>query len=289
MELLERITGDGFHLSFEVFPPKQATSMANISRATHEIAHLHPAFMSVTYGAAGGSRDFTLELSRQIQEECGIPALAHLTCVHATREEILRHLRTMESLGLRNVMVLRGDRVAGGSDEKEWGYRHASELVREVRALYPGMCIGGACYPEVHPESSCQKEDLMHLREKVDLGCQFLTTQMFFDNSLLYAFLFRLREAGITVPVLPGVMPITSRTQVQKARDLSHAFLPRSFLALVDQFGSNDRAMCQAGIAYATEQIIDLFANGIHCVHVYTMNRPDVASAICRNLSSILS
>ena len=187
-------------------------------------------------------------------------------------------------------MALRGDLTPdmGGKDRSLWDYRYAVDLVRELKESGADFCIGGACYPEIHPESADQRQDILHLKEKVEAGCSFLTTQMFFDNNLLYNFLYKIREAGITVPVLPGVMPITNGNQVERAIKLSGSFMPQRFKALVDKFGSDPNAMKQAGIAYATDQIIDLFANGITNVHVYSMNKPDVAAAILSNLSDIL-
>ena len=287
MQIRSRLTADGFHLSFEIFPPKQFTSMENVRKAALDIAALNPSFVSVTYGAGGGTSAFTLDLAREIQEKTGVPSVAHLTCVNSSREEVTLQIRRMQEQGIENVMALRGD-ILAGHEAGPWAYTHASDLITQLKSA-GDFCIGGACYPEVHPDSACQADDLRHLRTKVDAGCDFLTTQMFFDNATYYAFLCRLREQGITVPVLPGIMPITSRRQIERALSLSRAFLPRRFLALLDQFGSSDRAMTQAGIAYATDQIIDLFANGIHTVHVYTMNRTDVAQALCRNLSDILT
>lgn len=188
-------------------------------------------------------------------------------------------------------MALRGDLTpeleASGLSGRD--YTHAVDLVREIRQSGYDFCIGGACYPEVHPESANSVEDIRHLKEKVDAGVDFLTTQMFFDNALLYSFLYRIREAGITVPVIPGIMPITSKKQVERAVKLSGSFMPQRFKALVDHFGSNDAAMKQAGIAYATDQIIDLYANGFTNIHVYSMNKPEIAAGIMRNLSDILA
>ena len=187
-------------------------------------------------------------------------------------------------------MALRGDipDALKDCDRCNWDYKHAIDLVRELRASNPDFCIGGACYPEVHPESHTQQEDIKYLKEKVDAGCDFLTTQMFFDNNLLYNFLYKIREAGITVPIVPGIMPITNANQVERAIKLSDSFMPQRFKSIVDKFGSDPAAMKQAGIAYATDQIIDLFANGITNVHVYSMNKPDVAGSIMANLSDIL-
>jgi methylenetetrahydrofolate reductase (NADPH) len=219
-----------------------------------------------------------------------VPTLAHLTCVSSTRETVQARIADMKAAGIENVMALRGDIPADmqGKDRSDWPYRYAVDLVRELKDSGADFCIGGACYPEVHPESADQREDIRHLKEKVDAGVEFLTTQMFFDNNLLYNFLYKIREAGITVPVVPGIMPITAGNQVARAIQLSGSFMPRRFISLVDKFGSNPAAMKQAGIAYATDQIIDLYANGIKNVHVYTMNKPDVAQKILDNLSEIL-
>jgi methylenetetrahydrofolate reductase (NADPH) len=186
-------------------------------------------------------------------------------------------------------MALRGDIPAEmeNADRSSWDYRYAVELVRELKEA-GDFCVGGACYPEVHPESANQREDIARLKEKVEAGCDFLTTQMVFDNNLLYNFLYKIREAGITVPVIPGIMPITNGNQVARAIKLSASFMPQRFKSLVDKFGSDAEAMKQAGIAYATDQIIDLYANGITNVHVYSMNKPDVAEKIQSNLSHIL-
>ena len=197
----------------------------------------------------------------------------------------------MKSAGIENVMALRGDLTPEleSSDRSAWAYRHAIDLIRDIKESGADFCIGGACYPEIHPESADQKEDIKYLKEKVDAGCDFLTTQMFFDNNLLYNFLYKIREAGITVPIIPGVMPITNANQVERAIKLSGSFMPQRFKSIVDKFGHSPEAMKQAGIAYATDQIIDLFANGITNVHVYSMNKPDVAAKIQSNLSYILN
>ena len=290
MKLTERLGGDRFSLSFEVFPPKNDTAFDSVRLATEEIAKLRPSFMSVTYGAGGGTSRYTLDIAKNIKEHYGVPTLAHLTCVSSTKETVREKIREIREAGIQNVMALRGDipKELEGADRSGWAYRHAVELVRELKEADPDFCIGGACYPEIHPESASQKEDIRYLKEKVDAGCDFLTTQMFFDNHLLYNFLYKIREAGITVPVIPGVMPITNGNQVERAVKLSGSFVPQRFKSLVDRFGSSPAAMKQAGIAYATDQIIDLFANGVTNVHVYSMNKPDVAAAIQRNLSDIL-
>ncbi len=290
MKLRELLAQEKMTLSFEVFPPKTDTAFDSVKSAIEEIAALHPAFMSVTYGAGGGTSQYTLEIAKSIKARYGVPTLAHLTCVSSTRDTVREKIKQMQEAGIENVMALRGDLTPelAASDRSEWPYRHAVDLIREIRESGADFCIGGACYPEIHPESENQREDIRYLREKVDAGCSFLTTQMFFDNNLLYNFLYKIREAGITVPVIPGIMPITNAKQVERAIALSGSFVPQRFKALVDKFGTSPAAMKQAGIAYATDQIIDLYANGITNVHVYSMNKPDVAMAIQRNLSDIL-
>ena len=294
MKIAELLKNDELSLSFEVFPPKTEMGFDSVKGATEEIARLRPAFMSVTYGAGGGTSRFTLDIARNIKERYNVPTLAHLTCVSSTRETVRARIEDMKAAGIENVMALRGDIPADmqGLDRSNWPYRYAVDLVRELKESRTDgaadFCIGGACYPEVHPESAHQKEDIRYLKEKVDAGVEFLTTQMFFDNNLLYNFLYKIREAGITVPVVPGIMPITAGNQVARAIQLSGSFMPRRFVSLVDKFGSNPAAMKQAGIAYATDQIIDLYANGVKNVHVYTMNKPDVARKILENLSEIL-
>lgn len=290
MKIINLIKENKLSLSFEVFPPKTETSFESVKKATEEIAKLKPSFMSVTYGAGGGTSKYTLDIARNINASYGVPTLAHLTCVSSNRKTVREKINEIKAAGIENIMALRGDIPAGleDADRSNWDYRYAVELVKELKAENPEFCIGGACYPEIHPESRNQAEDIKRLKEKVDAGCEFLTTQMFFDNNLLYNFLYKIREQGINVPIIPGIMPITNANQVERAIKLSGSFMPQRFKSLVDKFGSDPDAMKQAGIAYATDQIIDLYANGITNVHVYSMNKPDVAAKIQSNLSDIL-
>ncbi|MBQ3095546.1 MAG: methylenetetrahydrofolate reductase, partial [Clostridia bacterium] len=258
MKISELLKKDTLSISFEVFPPKTETAFESVRCATEEIAKLGPAFMSVTYGAGGGTSRYTLDIAKNIKARYGVPSLAHLTCVSSNRETVRARIEDIRAAGIQNIMALRGDIPAGmeNADRSGWDYRHAVELVRELRACGEDLCIGGACYPEIHPESADQKTDIRYLKEKVDAGCDFLTTQMFFDNNLFYNFLYKIREAGITVPVIPGIMPITGANQVERAVKLSGSFMPQRFKSLVDKFGHDPAAMKQAGIAYATDQII---------------------------------
>lgn len=290
MKLSTILNNDKLSLSFEVFPPKTDSTFNSVKSATEEIAKLNPAFMSVTYGAGGGTSQYTLDIAKNIKNLYDVPMLAHLTCVSSTKETVRQRIEDMQRAGIHNVMALRGDLTPEmeSQDRSKWAYRHAVELVRDIKESGADFCIGGACYPEIHPESVDQKTDIAFLKEKVDAGCDFLTTQMFFDNNLLYNFLYKIREAGITVPIIPGIMPITNANQVERAVKLSGSFVPQRFKSLVDKFGHSPDAMKQAGIAYATDQIIDLYANGITNVHVYSMNKPDVAKKIRDNLSDII-
>jgi len=279
-----------YQMSFEVFPPKRDTEFEKVRAATETIGSLKPSFLSVTYGAGGGTSENTLKVAVNVMQQCGIPILPHLTCISSTKDTVRDRLEKMHAAGVQNVMALRGDLTPEleNADRSKLDYRYAVDLIRDIHESGYEFCIGGACYPEVHPESTNQRDDIRHLKEKVDAGCDFLTTQMIFDNDLFFAFLYKIREAGITVPVIPGIMPITTGKQVERALKLSGSFMPKRFRNLVDMFGQDPEAMKQAGIAYATDQIVDLYANGIRNVHVYTMNKPDVAEGIMRNVSKIL-
>ena len=290
MKITDILNTRNMSLSFEVFPPKKETSFETVKAATEEIAAYRPSFMSVTYGAGGGTSRFTLDIAKNIKEKFGVPTLAHLTCVSSSKETVHEQINALREAGIKNIMALRGDLTPEleKTDRSKWDYCYAVQLIRELRESGDEFCIGAACYPEVHPESVNQKEDILHLKEKVDAGADFLTTQMIFDNNLFFNFMYKLREAGVTVPVIPGIMPLTNAAQVERAIKLSGSFMPQRFKSLVDYFGQDPSSMKQAGIAYATAQIIDLYANGVTNVHVYSMNKPDVAKAIKDNLSEIL-
>ena len=270
-------------LSFEVFPPKTEDKLDSVEAAALEIAALKPAFMSVTYGAGGGTSSYTADIASAIKDR-GVTPLAHLTCVSSTREKVHSVLQELKNRGIENVLALRGDISADGRVEKD--YHYASELIREIKEA-GDFCIGAACYPEGHVESVNKTADIRHLKEKVEAGCDFVTTQMFFDNNILYNYLYRIREQGITVPVVAGIMPVTNAAQIKRICAMSGTYLPSRFKAIVDRFGDNPAAMKQAGIAYATEQIIDLIANHVNGIHVYSMNKPDVAAQIKQSLSEI--
>ena len=286
MKIIDIINNGKPSLSFEVFPPKTSDSFESVKKASEEIATLSPSFMSVTYGAGGGTSEYTLQIARNLQSK-GVTALAHLTCVNSTKDEVEMRLKMFKENGIENVLALRGDITPENQNREKWDYHYANELVTQIKKEYD-FCVGGACYPEGHPECDTQIKDIENLKRKVEAGCDFLTTQMFFDNNILYNFIYKLREKGINVPIVAGIMPVTNGKQIKRACTLSGSVLPQRFKAIVDKYGDNPEAMKQAGIAYATEQIIDLYANGINVVHVYSMNKFDVAKKIRDNISEII-
>ena len=288
MKIIDRLNEDRIHISFEIFPPKTDEGFDSVIAAADEMAKLNPAFISVTYGAGGGTSKNTARIASHIKDELHVLSLAHLTCASSTKEEVRYVIENLKSLGIENILALRGDIPANMTFPDENRFQYASELVQEIKK-HGDFCIGAACYPEGHVENEHKADDIRYLKQKVDSGVDFLITQMFFDNDIHYNFLYRIREAGITVPVLPGIMPITSASQMKRSQELSGTVFPRRFLAILDRFGGAPAAMKQAGIAYATDQIIDLLANGVKNIHIYTMNRPDVAAAIMNNLSEIIN
>ena len=287
MKIRDLITQDKATLSFEVFPPKKDTDFADVEAAALGIAAFKPDYMSVTYGAGGSTKGHTIQLAQEIQEKYDVPTIAHLTCVCASKEGIKTALADMKNAGIENILALRGDIPKNYDGQMFAEFSHASELVELIKET-GDFCVGGACYPEVHPDSANKHQDIIGIKKKVDAGCDYLTTQMFFDNNIFFNFMYRIREAGISVPIIPGIMPITRRVQVKNAVKLSGCNVPERFKSIVDAFGDTEAAMRQAGIAYATDQIIDLMANGVKHIHVYSMNKPEVAAGIQKNLSEIL-
>ncbi len=286
MKIIDLLNTGKITISMEVFPPKTSTAFDSVEKAVRGIAALHPTFVSCTYGAGGGTSEYTVKITKEVLD-IGVPAMAHLTCISSDRDTIEQQIDRIREAGIENILALRGDIPQGFDVHAPHRFQHAIQLIHEIHALYPEACIGGACYPEKHPEAASKEEDILHIREKVDAGCNFLTTQMFFDNSIYYNYLYRLREAGVMVPVLAGIMPVTTRRQMERSIQLSGCIIPARFKAMVDMFGGNPEAMKQAGIIYATEQIVDLISNGIRHIHLYTMNKPEIAEAILRNISAI--
>lgn len=287
MKIIDRLLEDKIHISFEVFPPKTDAGYEKVRSATEQIAGLHPSYISVTYGAGGGTSKNTAKIASYIRDELGVESLAHLTCASSTKAEVQTVIENLKALGIENILALRGDIPEGMVFPSEDRYHYAYELVEAIRRS-GDFCVGAACYPEGHVENEHKEDDIKFLKQKVDSGVDFLTTQMFFDNDIHYNFLYRIREAGITVPVLPGIMPITSAAQMKRSQELSGTVFPRRFLAMLDRFGDHPKAMEQAGIAYATDQIIDLLANGVKNIHIYSMNKPHIAAKIMENLSEVI-
>ena len=286
MKISEKLKRGTPTLSFEVFPPKPGLPLEPTLDAVRQVAALRPDFISVTYGAGGNGAKGTVALASEVQNGARVTALAHLTCVGSTKADVTARLDELTANGIENVLALRGDLPAG--ETRTGDFKYAADLVSEIRAK-GGFCIGAACYPEGHIECPHREDDIAHLKEKVDRGVDFLTTQMFFDNSVLYSFLYRAMARGIEVPVIAGIMPVTNGKMIARACALSGATLPNRFRRIVDRYGDDPDAMKQAGIAYATEQIVDLLANGVRGIHVYTMNKPDVARAISENLSHLIA
>ena len=285
MKIKDILQQDKVTISFEVFPPKKADGLEAVEKATEQIASLKPDFMSVTYGAGGSTSKMTLEIASNLQQKYGVTVLPHFTCVASSKSYVREMVAQIKALGIENIMALRGDIPQDGVVGTD--YKYASDLIRDIKEQ-SDLCIGGACYPEGHVETPHKADDIRYLKEKVDAGLDFLTTQMFFDNNIFYNFLYRIRERGIYCPVIAGIMPITKARQLERSVAMSGTDVPQRFRAIVDRFGDDEAKMKQAGIIYATEQIVDLIANGIKHIHVYTMNNPEVAGGIMNNLSEIL-
>ena len=290
MKLSQLLTRGRVTVSCELFPPTTGAALAKVEDVLRDTAALAPDFISVTYGAGGSTSKRTLELAARLQDVYRVPALAHLTCVSSTREEVTDMVERLRSAGIENLLALRGDIPQDASFPSPEHYHYASELIAHIRSLPGGadLCIGAACYPEGHVECPHFTTDLDNLKRKVDAGADFLTTQMFFDNDVLYRFLFRALDKGISVPIVAGIMPVITVQQIRRSCELSGTVMPPRLQGIADRFGDDPAAMAQAGIAYATEQILDLIAHGVEHIHIYTMNKPHVAAKIMDNLSCIL-
>ena len=283
MKISDILKSKEITVSIEIFPPKLGAELEESRKVVAEMAALNPDFISVTYGAAGTTSRFTSELADCV-EQSGIPALAHVTCVSSDEDSLSQYLDSLRSNGIENILALRGDMPQGGEPKKV--FPHASDIARFIKEK-GGFCVGGACYPEGHPEAKTVSADIDALKIKAESGCEFFTTQMFFDNEVMYSFLSKFQRKGINIPVVAGIMPITNARQLSRSVALSGTSVPRSLREMVERFGENPQAMKQAGIAFATNQIIDLIANGVNNIHIYAMNKPDVAAKILENISSI--
>lgn len=288
MKISEILKENRVNVSFEVFPPKQWDKIETTKNVVREMSKEKPAFMSVTYGAAGTTSGFTTEIATEIKNN-GVTPLSHLTCLTSTKDKIHQVVNELQENGISNILALRGDIPEGFEFSNKQYFTHAYQLINEIKEINPDICVGAACYPEIHPESKNRVEDIAHLKEKVDCGAEFLTSQMFFDNEKFLNFVEMCRIKGIEVPIIAGIMPITNANQIKRSIELSNSSVPKKFFRIMERFGDDPNKMKQAGIIYATEQIIDLMANGINDIHIYTMNKPDVAAQIMNGLSHIIN
>ena len=285
MKIIDIIKGKKPSLSFEVFPPKSFENFDAAKTSVEAIAKLSPGYMSVTYGAGGSTDVYTPEIARCIAD-MGVTPLAHLTCISTDEEKVNSILEKLKGIGVENILALRGD-LPKGETEHKGIYRHASDLAAKIRD-FGGFCIGGACYPEGHPESADIDTDIENLKAKIEAGCEFLTTQMFFDNDIIYAYMDKLARAGVKTTVVPGIMPVTSVKQIERIVMISGNALPERFTRMVEKYSDDPVSMKKAGLEYATEQIRELYTSGFNAVHVYSMNKPDVAMTIQENLAEII-
>ena len=285
MRISELLKSQQAGLSCELFPPREGGQLSNALEIVHEIAGLGVDFISVTYGAGGTAVGKTVAIAEEA-EKSGVPSMAHLTCVNADEAKIEGVLDELKAAGVKNILALRGD-VPEGMEAVTPVYPHASDLVGKIKK-YGDFCVGGACYPEGHPEAAGLNADIENTKIKVANGCDFLVTQMVFDNEILYNYMYRLLAHGVTVPVIPGIMPVTNAKQINRICQLSGTKLPPRFRAIIEKFAHDPEAMKQAGIAYATAQVLDLIANGFKDVHIYTMNKPEIIGGILKNLSHIV-
>ena len=272
--------------SFEVFPPKKDSPIESVYGQLEEICALKPDFISVTYGAGGtGAHSRTCEIAAKIKRDFHVESVAHLTCVNSTKAMIDETLADFKAHDIENILALRGDYTEGVAPRTD--FRYASELCAYIRR-HGGFDISGACYPESHMDSADEIEDVLNLKKKVDAGAQHLISQLFFDNELFYRFMERAKIAGINVPVEAGIMPVTNKRQIERMVSLCGASLPPKFAKIMQKYESKPEALRDAGIAYAVEQIVDLIANGVDGIHLYTMNSPYVAEKITRAVENLL-
>ncbi len=273
-------------LSFEVFPPKKTSPIESVYDKLEEICELKPDFISVTYGAGGtGGHSRTCEIASKIKNELGVESVAHLTCVNSTKQNIDETLEDFRQHNIENILALRGDYIDAVEPKKDFLY--ASELCSYIRTK-GDFDLSGACYPEVHLEAENEVEDVLNLRKKVDAGAEHLISQLFFDNSVFYRFIERTKIAGINVPIEAGIMPVTNKSQIERMVSMCGASLPIKFAKIMQKYENKPEALRDAGIAYAVEQIVDLLANGVDGIHLYTMNNPYVARKITEAVESLL-
>lgn len=272
-------------LSFEIFPPKKDDELKNIDKTLEILCELKPDFISVTFGAGGSSNhNKTIQLAKKIKEEYQVEPVVHLTCLCYDKAEIDAFSKELAEEGIENVLALRGDRNPDVPEKKD--FIHASDLITYLKQT-SDFCIAGACYPECHPESEDRVAEMRHLRTKVDAGAQVLLSQLFFDNHFFYRFVEDCRIAGIDVPVTPGIMPVINASQIKRMVTMCGASFPQCFERIIHKYEGNKQALFDAGMSYALSQIIDLLANDVDGIHLYTMNNPVVARKICEGIRNL--
>ena len=273
-------------ISFEIFPPKKETNIKSIYNTIDILSSLGPDFISVTYGAGGSNDNKTVEIASIIKNKYNIESLAHLTCITSTKSDIENTLNNLKENNINNILALRGDFPSESYKRNKLEYKYASDLIKHIKAKQ-SFSIGAACYPEGHIESKTFMEDIMHLKKKVSMGAEFLITQLFFDNEYFYNFNERIKGLNINVPISIGIMPVTNKNQLMKIISICGADLPDKFIRILNKYEYNPEALKEAGIAYATEQIVDLLSYGADGIHIYTMNKPEIAKKILSNISYI--
>lgn len=287
MKINELFKNNNATLSFEIFPPKKDTALKNIDETLEILSDLKPDFISITFGAGGSSNNNkTIELAKKIKNEYNIEPLVHLTCLNYTKKDIDKFIYELKESGINNILALRGD--ANNNELVNKDFFHASELTKYIKET-SDFCLGGACYPEGHIEAINKKEDIINLKKKVKCGADFLITQLFFDNNFYYEFLDECKEEEINVPIIPGIMPVINKNQIEKMINLCGASLPNSFRRIINRFREDKEALFDAGISYALSQVVDLLASNVSGIHLYTMNNPIVAKKICDGIKSIRS
>ena len=272
-------------LSFEVFPPKKTSGIETVYKALDELVELKPSYISVTYGAGGTVDHNTALIASRIKNDLGVETIAHLTCVNNDRESLDGELAILKEKNIENILALRGDIVPGVEPKKD--FKYASDMCKYIKEK-GGFGISGACYPEMHMEAESLVDDVRHLKTKVENGAEHLISQLFFDNSAFYSFMDMVRCAGIDVPVSAGIMPVTNVNQIQRMVSMCGASLPAKFSKIMQRYENNPEALRDAGIAYAVEQIVDLIANGVDGIHLYTMNNPYIARKITEAIVKLL-
>lgn len=285
MNIAEKFSKDKSILSFEIFPPKKTSPIETIYNALDELTALNPAYISVTYGAGGTAADNTCAIAGKIKNDYKIEALAHLTCVNSSKEQVYQVLQQFKENNIENILALRGDIVPDLPPQAD--FKYANELTEYIKSV-GDFTVAGACYPEVHPTAEDEVSDIINLKKKVDAGAEFLVSQLFFDNQCFYDFQKRCKIAGINVPIEAGIMPVVNKKQIQRMVSLCGASLPAKFSRIMNRYENNPEALRDAGIAYAIDQCVDLIANGVDGIHLYTMNNPYVARKITEAIGKLL-